>query len=296
MWKEIALQQPGRWPDGVRLPIIVSVHHQSEEAAVVYPDGQVDPFDYSERQYGGRRGAWRLLEILDRHGVRGTWIICGATVEKYPQISRAVLKAGHAIAGHTYEHEMMCNYPPDQELRLIKKTISVFQDQLGEKLRGWRTCFASHSTVDLLLEHFDFEWDASIWNDDLPYMIEGHGKRLLEIPFSSYSDAAWAIQITNPMPPTPYGTWHSNTPEFMLRTLKAQFDALYERGADKPVLMPLTVHDFIVGRPSRSSVLDQFIPYAKEHEGVVFVTHDQVREWWLRNYENDASSTPERRT
>jgi peptidoglycan/xylan/chitin deacetylase (PgdA/CDA1 family) len=286
MWKEIALQQPGRWPRGIRLPIIISVHHQSEEAAVMLPDGQPDPFDYSERQYGGRRGAWRLLEILQRHEVRGTWIICGATVEKYPQISRDVLRAGHAIAGHTYEHEMMCNYPPDQELRLIRKTVSVFQDILGVKLRGWRTCFASHSTVDLLLEHFDFEWDASIWNDDLPYLIEGYSRRLLEIPFSSYSDAAWAIQITNPMPPTPYGTWHSNTPEFMLRTLKAQFDALYERGAERAVLMPLTVHDFIVGRPSRSSVLDQFIPYAKEHEGVVFATHDEVRDWWLRNYES----------
>ncbi len=286
MWKEIPLQQPGRWPQGVRLPIIISVHHQSEEAAVVLPDGQPDPFDYSERQYGGRRGAWRLLEILQRHDVRGTWIICGATVEKYPQISLNVLRAGHAIAGHTYEHEMMCNYPPDQELRLIRKTVSVFQDILGVKLRGWRTCFASHNTVDLLLEYFDFEWDASIWNDDLPYMIEGYGRRLLEIPFSSYSDAAWAIQITNPMPPTPYGTWHSNTPEFMLRTLKAQFDALYERSAERAVLMPLTVHDFIVGRPSRSSVLDQFIAYAKEYEGVVFATHDEVRNWWLGNYES----------
>jgi hypothetical protein len=71
------------------------------------------------------------------------------------------------------------------------------------KLRGWRTCAASHNTTDLLLKHFDFEWDASLWNDDLPYVIEGFGKRLLEIPFSSYSDAALAIQITHPMPPTP---------------------------------------------------------------------------------------------
>ena len=107
MWIETALKQPGQWPDGVRLPIIISVHHQSEEAAVVFGDGQVDPFDFGERQYGGRRGAWRLLEVMDKHGVRGTWIICGATVEKYPQISRAVKKAGHSIAGHTYEHEMM---------------------------------------------------------------------------------------------------------------------------------------------------------------------------------------------
>ena len=104
MWVEVALKQEGRWPKGVRLPIIVSVHHQSEEAAVVFGDGQVDPFDYSERQYGGRRGAWRLLEIMGKHNVLGTWIICGATVEKYPAISKAVKAAGHAIAGHTYEH------------------------------------------------------------------------------------------------------------------------------------------------------------------------------------------------
>jgi peptidoglycan/xylan/chitin deacetylase (PgdA/CDA1 family) len=66
--------------------------------------------------------------------------------------------------------------------------------------------------------------------------------------------------------------------------MKAQFDALYERGAEKPVLMPLTVHDFIVGRPSRSLALDEFITYAKQFEGVVFTTHDQVRSWWIQNY------------
>jgi peptidoglycan/xylan/chitin deacetylase (PgdA/CDA1 family) len=126
MWVEVPLKQEGRWPKGVRLPVIISVHHQSEEAAVVFGDGQVDPFDYSERQYGGRRGAWRLLEIMGKHNVLGTWIICGATVEKYPAISKAVKAAGHAIAGHTYEHEMMCNYPPEQELRLVRKTVEVF--------------------------------------------------------------------------------------------------------------------------------------------------------------------------
>jgi peptidoglycan/xylan/chitin deacetylase (PgdA/CDA1 family) len=284
MWKEVPPPKPATWPDGVRLPIIISVHHQSEEAAVVFPDGQPDPFDYGERQYGGRRGAWRLLEILRKHDVLGTWIICGATLEKYPEISRAAKETGHAIAGHTYAHEMMCNYPPEEELALIRKTVDVFADLLGEDLKGWRTCFASHHTIDLLLEHFNFKWDASIWNDDLPYMIEGHGNRLLEIPFSSYSDAALAIQITNPFPPTPYCTWHSNTPEFIFNTLRSQFDALYERGAERPVLMPLTVHDFIVGRPSRAKTLDDFLTYAKQFDGVVFATHDQVCDWWQANY------------
>jgi peptidoglycan/xylan/chitin deacetylase (PgdA/CDA1 family) len=269
----------------VRLPVIVSVHHQSEEATCPFPDGESDPFDYSERQYGARRGAWRLLEILDKHAVRGTWLICGATLEKYPEVSRAVKKAGHAIAGHTYAHEMMCNLPPHTELDLIKKTVSVFEDLLGEHIQGWRTCFASHDTIDLILEHSDFAWDGSMWNDDLPYIIEGHGRQVLEIPFANYSDAALSVEITSPsFPPTRYSTWQSNTPDFMFRALKSVFDALYERGVDEAAMMPLVVHDFITGRPSRAKVLDDFIAYAKQFEGVVFTSHDQLASWCRNLY------------
>jgi peptidoglycan/xylan/chitin deacetylase (PgdA/CDA1 family) len=285
MWKEKHPIQPGRWPQGVRLPIMVSVHHQSEEATCPFPDGQPDPFDYGERQYGARRGAWRLLEIMQKHEVRGTWLICGATLEKYPEVARAVKKAGHCVAGHTYAHEMMCNLPKHTELNLIKKTVAVFEDLLGEHIQGWRTCFASHDTIDLILEHADFAWDGSMWNDDLPSIIEGYGRELLEIPFATYSDTALGVDITSPAnPPTRYSTWNANTPEFMFRGWKAAFDALYERGAERAVMMPLVVHDFITGRPFRAKVLDDFIAYAKQFEGVVFTAHDQVASWWRDLY------------
>lgn len=280
MWNEKPYKKSFRWPQGVRLPILISVHHQSEEATCPFPDGQPDPFDYSERQYGARRGAWRLLEIMSTHGVRGTWLICGATLEKYPEVSRAVKKAGHCIAGHTYAHEMMCNVPPQTEISLIKKTVSVFEDLLGEHIRGWRTCFASHNTIDLILEHSDIEWDGSMWNDDLPSLVEGHGREILEIPFATYSDTALGVDITNPaFPPTRFSTWNANPPDFMLRNLKLAFDALYERGAERAVMMPLVVHDFISGRPFRSKVFDDFVTYAKQFDGVVFAGHDQLAEW-----------------
>jgi len=285
MWKERHPDRPPRWPHAIRLPIIISAHHQSEEMSSLFADGQPDPFDYSERQYGGRRGAWRLLEIMEKHGVKGTWLICGATLEKYPEVSRAVKKAGHCIAGHTYEHEMMCNFPRETELALMKKTVSVFEDLLGERLRGWRTCFASHNTLDLVLEHFDFEWDGSMWNDDLPYVVEGHGREVLEIPFAAYSDAALSVQrflVNN------YSIWNCTTPDFMFRALKSGFDALYERGAEQAVMMPWTVHDYITGRPSRAKVLDDFIAYAKQFEGVVFTTHDQLASWWRANNQPQA--------
>ena len=39
--------------------------------------------------------------------------------------------------------------------------------------------------------------------------------------------------------------------------------------------------------PSRAKSFDDFLGYAKQHEGVVFTTHDEVRKWWLANYENE---------
>jgi peptidoglycan/xylan/chitin deacetylase (PgdA/CDA1 family) len=218
--------------------------------------------------------------------VLGTWIICGATCEKYPEITRQVKKIGHSIAGHTYAHEATCNMSPKDELEVIRKTVHVFEDLMGEHLRGWRTCAASYNTHDLLLEHFDFEWDASIWNDDLPYMIEGHGKRFLEIPFSHYSDAAYTVEMHDTTKPiNPFNTWASNTPATIFGIMKSQFDALYERGAQQAVLMPMTVHDYITGRPARAKIFDEFLTYAKQHEGVVFTTHDEVRKWWMQNYD-----------
>lgn len=290
MWKELPLKTPGRWPASVRLPIIISVHHQSEEACVMFPDGQPDPRDYYERQYGGRRGAWRLLEIMSKHGVLGTWIICGATCEKYPEISKEVQKLGHSIAGHGYAHEAVTCLPPHEELEVITKTVRVFEDRLGERIRGWRTCFASPNTTELLLKHFDFEWDASIWNDDVPYMIEGHGKRFIEIPFSQYTDSYNSKMPGNTRPINQHNTWEWNPPSMAIQILRHQFDALYERGAERAVLMPLTVHDFITGRPSRAGVLDEFITYAKQFEGVVFTTHDEVRKWWLENYNDEGAA------
>lgn len=284
-WKEILPKNEVSWPPGVRLPIIISVHHQSEEACVALPDGQIDSRDYYERQYGGKRGAWRLLEVMTKHNVKGTWIICGATCKKYPAVTREVMKMGHSIAGHGYAHEAPADLHPDEELRIIKKTVDTFEDLMGHHLHGWRTCAASHSTIDILLKNFDFQWDASIWNDDLPYMIEGHGRTFIEVPFSVYSDAAYSKNASNLTPINRFNTWEWNTPDTSIQIMRDQFDALYERGATESVLMPMTVHDFITGRPSRAKIFDDFIAYAKQHPGVVFTTHDEVRGWCMTSYQ-----------
>lgn len=46
----------------------------------------------------------KVLEILDRYQVKATFFMVGENIDKYPGVFRQVLKAGHSIANHTYNH------------------------------------------------------------------------------------------------------------------------------------------------------------------------------------------------
>ena len=220
MWKEISAEKAGHVADGVRLPIIISVHHQSEEACV-HVRGRPSPIRSTiyERQYGGRRGAWRLLEIMSKHGVRGTWIICGATCEKYPQISREVKQGSDIRSRAMATRTRRCANSAARGVRGHQQDGRVFEDKMGEQPARLAHLLPPATTPSICCSrHFDFEWDASIWNDDLPYMIEGHGNSFLEIPFSHYSDAAYSMQMHNPSQPiNPFTTWEWNTPDTVFR-------------------------------------------------------------------------------
>ena len=46
----------------------------------------------------------KVLEILDRYGVKATFFMVGENIDKHPDIFEMVLKGGHAIGNHTYNH------------------------------------------------------------------------------------------------------------------------------------------------------------------------------------------------
>ena len=45
-----------------------------------------------------------LLEVLGKHNVKATFFMCGANVERCPEIARQVAYAGHEIGNHSYSH------------------------------------------------------------------------------------------------------------------------------------------------------------------------------------------------
>jgi peptidoglycan-N-acetylglucosamine deacetylase len=53
---------------------------------------------------GPSEGTMRLLEYLDREGIRATFFLCGLNVQRHPAIAGEVAGAGHQIGNHTYSH------------------------------------------------------------------------------------------------------------------------------------------------------------------------------------------------
>lgn len=49
----------------------------------------------------------RILDTLDRHGVKATFFALGRSVEAYPKLMARTIEAGHEIATHGYSHRNM---------------------------------------------------------------------------------------------------------------------------------------------------------------------------------------------
>src|SRR3954467_9996653 len=45
----------------------------------------------------------RVLDVLERHGARGTFFQVGKSVERYPEIVARTAAAGHALANHSWD-------------------------------------------------------------------------------------------------------------------------------------------------------------------------------------------------
>ena len=46
----------------------------------------------------------QVLAILERYGVRATFFMVGENIDKYPEVYRQVVSAGHSVGNHTYNH------------------------------------------------------------------------------------------------------------------------------------------------------------------------------------------------
>ncbi len=83
---------------------------------------------------GGER---RLLELLDRSGVRATFFLQGRWVEAYPEVARAIAEAGHRVANHSYYHVRMPLLSAEGFATDVRAADRAIREHVGVDPRPW---------------------------------------------------------------------------------------------------------------------------------------------------------------
>lgn len=78
----------------------------------------------------------RILDILRAKKVHATFFLCGASVERYPELAKRIVAEGHALGNHTYSHP----YLHLMSREAIASEIDRAQDAI-EKVTGIRPAY-----------------------------------------------------------------------------------------------------------------------------------------------------------
>lgn len=274
------------WPKGKKIAVLLTFDVDVETAHVADPKNSTRPSTLSMGTYGRRVGLDRILQVLKKHHVPGTFFVPGASAQLDPTIVERIMAFDQCIGLHGYLHKNAQLLTLEEEEEEIVKGKEVLQKYTGKAPLGYRApLWEIHSRTPALLKKYGFLYDSSMQADELPYEIDaGNHDRLLEIPGTWLLDDWEQFAFS--------GDWMTSyqieEPDKVFRLWKAEFDALYEEGR----CFTLTMHPQLMGRASRAVLLDQLITYMKNKPNVWFTTGDELSELW-RNHELKVDYIPD---
>jgi peptidoglycan/xylan/chitin deacetylase (PgdA/CDA1 family) len=271
MATEIASALNYRWPTGVRLPIVLTFEHQCGEGTPPRPGDRPNFLIGGQIEYGARRGIWNILEELDKLNVKATFFVSGNTAEKYPDTVRAAHRAGHEIAGMSFNFEKVRTMSREREQAMVRRTVKALQDTCGARIRGWRSpdYRVSDQTLDVLSDE-GFTWDSSLLNDDLPSLMDCTGGRLIEIPFSTSTADKTYVAFPYPM---------RGGPDGLANVWQSEFDVLYRESANAPRFMIISMQTWATGRPTPLRTLRRFLEQLSAHTDIQFARCEDIAGW-----------------
>ena len=262
------------WPNGKRVAVSVTVMFEtwSDESAPTYSvqatqlkKGTVDLAAKAWSTYGGRVGVWRLVRLLDRLQVPGTFFVNARCVEQYPDAVKQIVKSGHDVAGHSYTHDAILSYmEPEEQRATIHKSIDMLSSFTGKAVTGWGSPVVAFTadTNDFLAEA-GLKWTTDVTYVDLPYRIHTKHGPIAGVPTTDFSDNR---------------VLKANVRD-LFDVYKGTFDYLE---ANEPMgLMVMVLHCQFGGRPLVSAVVEEILKYVAKSPNVWFARHSELAQWAL---------------
>jgi peptidoglycan/xylan/chitin deacetylase (PgdA/CDA1 family) len=233
----------------------------------------------------------RILDLLAKHKIPGTFCVPGHTALAYPDLIKRINAEGHEIAHHGWVHENPADFDEAGERRNMELGLEALQKAAGVRPKGYRSPSwdFSTNTIKILLD-YGFSYDSSLmggdfipyyarmgdkYDDKSPYVF-GPNVDLVELPITWLLDDFPHFEFVDK---DTYGLSAASKVE---EIWKDEFD--YARLNAPGGLFNLTMHPQVIGRGYRMMMLERLINHYKSFSDVKFTTLiDYVEDWRAKN-------------
>jgi len=265
-YSPIVERPPLAWPEAACVALWVIPNIEFFSLMEKVPAGSGGPGtpvpdipSWSARDYGNRVGVFRLMEVLDRHGIRATVALNSEVCAHHPQIIEHGRRRGWEWMGHCESNTRRLNEaPPGEEKGIIHRTLATIEKACGARPVGWLGSGLQETwdTLDVLAAE-GCEYVCDWTNDDQPYVMSlDGGARMISVPYSHEINDKPAFERA-----------HRTAEEFR-EMICRQFDVLYREGAQSGRVMAIALHPYLTGVPHRIDAFDAALAYICRHPRV----------------------------
>lgn len=259
--------KPKTWPNGAR--VAVGLTFDVDNVAPSLANGNVLADVLSRGEYGAMDGLPRILRLLEKYQVPGTFFVPAVSQLMHPQIIPSIMASGrHEVGVHGWIHE---NLPalndPAAEQRLLNQAIDTLMKAMGKRPVGYRAPAWQFSEATMgQVKAAGFLYDSSLQASDDPYelLMDKKPTGVIELPIDWLNDDnAYFGGVANGSLPDP---------DVVERIFESEFDQAYEEGG----LFNLTMHPHVTGHRSRIVGFEKLIKHMKSKAGVWFATEEEI--------------------
>jgi hypothetical protein len=275
--QSIGWRWPGEKPIAVLINILLEAWSDGK-APGISPMGNplpsipgiIDTMAVSWAAYGVNRGIYRLLASLESHRAKASVMVNAVIAERSPEAIRAVADSGHELVAHSYGMDVVpLLLSEDEDRQNIARCTHLLEQAGGVPVTGWLSPRAtSGPRTAALLAEAGYKWHGDVLDEDLPYVEDFKGKRMVRIPLST---------DVNDMPSMKYG----NVPSMMLESFEENL-AFARRESGRPTIIDVTVHAHIFGRPRGAYYVDRIVQLAAAADDVWIGTHSEMADHILQ--------------
>jgi allantoinase len=257
------------WPGGKKLAFWIAPNIEYYEfdppkntSRPGWPKPSPDVVGYSQRDWGNRVGHWRLMELMDKYGMRGSISLSTALIDHHPEIIEACVARNWEFFSHgIYNTRYSYNMDEAQERAIIEDSIRSIQAATGQRIRGYLAPALTHTerTMDLLAE-YDFWYTCDLFQDDQPQPVKTSTGKLISMPYS--------LEVNDVIT---YGAQGMSAQRYA-DVLKRHFDQLLEESQTSGAVMCIPLHAYLVGQPHRLGPFAEALQYISENSDDVWTT------------------------